>query len=122
MPATEFSDGLLKRVLAFQRAHGLPQDGRLSADDWTKLAEVAATSAEPVPEPAAVAEPVAAPVVAQAVARPEGLNPADYPVLHGLATHSQDEASMKAYLLSTTGLDIDEIVGNITTVLEEAGA
>ncbi len=137
MAATEFSDDLHKRVLAFQRDHGLPQDGRLTTDDWTKLAEVAATATEPaadpavtaepvaepvaVVEPAAVADPVAAPVPA-AAAKPVGLNPADFPVLHDIVTHCQDEASAKAYLLDTTGFDIDEIVGNIRAVLEEAGA
>ncbi len=147
MAVTEFSDDLHKRVLAFQRDHGLPQDGRLTTDDWTKLAEVAATAtepaadpavtAEPVAEPAAVvepvaepaavaepavtAEPVAAPVPATA-AKPAGLNPADFPVLHDIVTHCQDEANAKAYLLDTTGFDIDEIVGNISAVLEEAGA
>lgn len=137
MAATEFSDDLHKRVLAFQRDHGLPQDGRLTTDDWTKLAEVAATATEPaadpavtaepvaepvaVVEPAAVADPVAAPVPA-AAAKPVGLNPADFPVLHDIVTHCQDEANAKAYLLDTTGFDIDEIVGNISAVLEEAGA
>lgn len=125
MPATEFSDDLHKRVLAFQRDHGLAPDGRLTTDDWTKLAEVAATAAdtpaEPAAEPVVVAEPAVAPVAA-VVVKPAGPNPADFPVLYDIVTHCQDEESAKAYLLATTGFDVDEIVGHISAVLEEAGA
>lgn len=143
MPVSEFSDALHKRVLAFQRDHGLPEDGRLSADDWATLAAVATLAAEPAAEPVAEAEPaqtpaqtpaettatpdapaVAAPIAtAQPVTRaPVGPSPADFPVLYELAKRCQDEESTKAYLLETTGLDLDDIIGNITTVLEEAGA
>jgi len=91
-----------ERLVAFQRAHGLTEDGIAATKTWAKLAEVAQSA---VKEESENTEPFA-------------ITPEEFPELFALAEACRTTAGFKAMLVSEADLDLDEILANIDAVLE----
>lgn len=120
MAAAVFDDNLKNRLLAFQRDHGLPADGKLGPDDWTKLASVAeqAAPAEPasaVEQPATTTEPPA-----QASAQPaaQKITQEEFPLLYALGAVNGDEQAAIALLKTHLDIDVNAITEHIDAILQ----
>jgi hypothetical protein len=97
-----FDAALRERLVAFQRAHGLAEDGIAATKTWAKLAEITPGAAKREPE----------------ISEPFAITPEEFPELFALAQACRDEAGFKAMLVREVDLDLDEILANIDAVLE----
>lgn len=126
MATNVFDENFKNRLLAFQRDHGLPLDGKLDAEVWSKLSEQATT---PSTEPSTEVTPEQSPEVtastppgsdggglAAALAK---IDPANFPLLSKIATECQDEAGVRRFLLEEAGLDLDELARDVESVMAE---
>ena len=95
-----FDAAMKERLLAFQKANGLKEDGLVAAKTWAKLAES-------TPAPAATPEPVL-------------ISAAEFPELFAIAEACRTEEGFWALLSERSGVDFAEILANIDAVLEDA--
>jgi peptidoglycan hydrolase-like protein with peptidoglycan-binding domain len=139
MADTVFDAALQARLLAFQKAHGLTADGLVSAKTWTELAaapaDTAATPAAAKSATAATTTPSTGPAASTqdttTTGEPSGssgsgepVKPAgkvyteqNAPTLFRIAQSCGDEESIRAFLRSEVGADLDEILRTIESVL-----
>jgi putative peptidoglycan binding protein len=124
MATDVFDEQFKNRLMKFQRDHGLTLDGELGSQAWTKLAEVATSKPEPVPEETraetiqetakeTVPESV---VVTSASGAPFVVTAAEYPLLFKFATLCVDDAGATQFILEELDADLDEINATIEEV------
>lgn len=105
-----FDEQLRARLMAFQKANGLPVDGKVDSGTWTKLAvpaeqpKVQPQSSEQVTksQPGAL---VQATTTQATVAKRPGADA--FPTLMMIATKCKDEAGVRAFLKEHLGVDLD---------------
>jgi hypothetical protein len=102
--AIQFDEQLKSRLLAFQKAHGLTEDGTVGAHTWTKLVDPAGDVDTGTPDKAAAVQ--------------VAVTPDNFPLLFKIAETCQDEQGFKNFLLEEAGVDIDAVVADIQSVLD----
>ena len=99
-----FDAELKGRLLAFQKAHGLAEDGVVASKTWARLAETAVAKGSPVKGTGSSSAPT--------------ITEEDFPTLFTFAAACRTEQGLKDLLREETGVDLDEILANIAAVLE----
>jgi putative peptidoglycan binding protein len=120
MAIVKYDDNFKNRLLAFQRAHGLTEDGRLGAAAWAKLVEVPAA-----PVAGDVPAEVVAPVSVGSEPRPSGtpgrrapaVTREEFPALYSFAELDGDENALNELLRTQLGFDLHAVLQHIDTVV-----
>jgi hypothetical protein len=123
MPDMTFDENMKNRLLAFQRAHGLAEDGVAGAKVWTKLVEAPAAETAPAQEkPAeqtnAEQKPAEQTSAAQGSEAVPDLGPGAFPLLHALAACGDDPEALQRFLEKELDLDLTEIERTMAAVLD----
>jgi hypothetical protein len=99
MAEAVFDEAMKSRLQAFQKAHGLADDGLAATKTWAKLAEA------PAEKPAAANDSMPA------------LTAENFPLVFQIAETCPTEQGVKNFLRDEIGVDLDEILADIDAIL-----
>ncbi|MPZ82308.1 MAG: hypothetical protein GEV28_18680 [Actinophytocola sp.] len=110
----EFDEALKSRLLAYQKAQGLAEDGVVGAKTWTRLADGGTATGEVEKGKEGGAGKASAVVDAP----PISFTAESYPLFHKIVQTCTDEQGFKDFLRDEIDVDLDELIRNIDAVLE----